>query len=623
MLIFDSESFCIPAEESEVAEVYRSSASAEESLSSCEAFICVIARDQRNHVFAALHVTGVKRNLIYSVDSSVGEPSSESLKKAFAFVETMGFSMQAVNLKYGKAMREVVLRSIPVLLSPESIERIRNEKNAELSEMERLVSEAAAEETETGSTDSDPERQAEMKRARVERKNAASAAARKLAQEKSAAEQTMAVGEAVQKFLLQANASEAANVERAESERLRREISALEKRAAELAKALREARQEVEEEKDRGKDLAEGKKAAEKQVQELKKALSEARSKEESDTPAAAALMQAEERIARLEQAVCEARETAEAERFERELLVREKAAALRRLEELETERAGNEGASESAGQDPHDGGLEKRLAEAERAADQVRDQLEAERTERQRLEAEISQMEEALQSPPSRSDAAVDERVAGLRQALQRAEERTEILRLEVERLAAAKAAAEKRLSEREPASQKEAATPRSVGTAASPGSGDPVPPPHVVRRPPPKGAFFHADWDLSVVEYDSSEDILEVHESMNMAQLSLEGYHSQHCSAWIVGLKKGKVRQVHVAFGLSESARNLIYSPAKPIRNNDDYKRAMGEALKFLEVVGYLPEKTPLGKSPREQGHRLNGIPVLQGPQKRAQGF
>jgi hypothetical protein len=284
----------------------------------------------------------------------------------------------------------------------------------------------------------------------------------------------------------------------------------------------------------------------------------------------AAALMQAEERIARLEEALCEARETADAERFERELLVREKAAALRRLEELEAKGSGKTGIQE-AGQD--------------------------------------------------RSDSAADQRIAGLQQALQRMEERTEILRLEVERLAAAKVAAEKRLMERE--QEKEAAIPRSPSTPASSGAGEPGPPTPMIRRPPPKDAFFHVDWDLGSVEYESPEDILEVHQSMNMAQLSLEGYHGQHCLAWIVGLKKGKSRQVHVVFALSESGLNLIYSPANPIRNNEDYKRALSEAVKFLEVVGYLPERVSLKISPSEQGDALKNIPVLQVTRKKAQGF
>lgn len=305
----------------------------------------------------------------------------------------------------------------------------------------------------------------------------------------------------------------------------------------------------------------------------------------------AAELIQAEERIARLEEAICEARETVEAERFERELLVREKAAALQRIKELEAEGAAYERIPDPAGGDHHNAELEKRLAEMDGVASQIR-----------------------------KSDV-VDERIAGLQQALQRAEERIDILRLEVERLAAAKTAAEKRLMEREQAPRKEAAPPRSIGVAASSGAGEPGLRAPIVRRPPPKGAFFHADWDLAVIEYDSPDDILEVHLSMNLTQLSLEGYHSQHCSAWIVALKKGKNRQVHVVFGLLESGLNMIYSPAKPIRNKDDYKKALSEAAKFLKVVGYFPEKMPLDKSVRNDA--LNSIPALQRSRKRAQGF
>jgi hypothetical protein len=76
-------------------------------------------------------------------------------------------------------------------------------------------------------------------------------------------------------------------------------------------------------------------------------------------------------------------------------------------------------------------------------------------------------------------------------------------------------------------------------------------------------------------------------------------------------------------VVFALSESGLNLIYSPANPIRNNEDYKRALSEAVKFLEVVGYLPEKVSLKKSPSGQGDALKSIPVLQVTRKKAQGF
>jgi hypothetical protein len=243
---------------------------------------------------------------------------------------------------------------------------------------------------------------------------------------------------------------------------------------------------------------------------EIRAARERLREEKEEMEKCAAELIQAKERIAQLEQKVSEAWEIAEAERFERELLMREKAAALRRIEELETEGVGIAGIRESSKRD-HRQEMEKRLA-------------------------------------PS---------------------------------------------------------------------------PPHIVRRPPPKDAFFHVDWDLDSVEYESPEDILEVHQSMNMAQLSLEGYPGQHCRAWIVGMKKGKSRQVHVVFGLSESDRNLIYSPVKPVRNTDDYKRALTEAVKFLEVVGYLPEKVSLKKSPREQSAALKSIPVLQITRKQVQGF
>ena len=39
-----------------------------------------------------------------------GEPYDDTLKEALAFAESMGFNMESVNLNYGKALREVVVR---------------------------------------------------------------------------------------------------------------------------------------------------------------------------------------------------------------------------------------------------------------------------------------------------------------------------------------------------------------------------------------------------------------------------------------------------------------------------------------------------------------------------------
>jgi hypothetical protein len=590
MLVFDSELFCIPAAEADVVELYRSSDSV--SLSDEDAalpaglsFVCVLKREGGYQVFVAFHLTDIKRSLVYAVDPATGgQPSYDApLKKAFVFTQMMGFTMEAVNLKYGTAMREVVLRAVPALLSPGHADRLRRQRDSELAELEKLVADRAAEDWDpAGDSALSPDKQVELKSAGEKREEAVNAAARKLALEKRHTEQTETVGRAIGKFLARVNADEVADAERAERERLMDENSAMKARTRELEQTVCRLEGQVE-----------------------------------------AFRAKADRRIAELEQAVREAGELVESERFERELLAREKMVAEKRIAELELK--------------VREGG---QTSEPERTAQK---QVESVRAE---AEKRICELVKALHEAERRSAEArpssssqggdVGNQIAGLKQALRKSEDRTEFLRLEMERIAAAKDAVERRLAELEGAGgfglrKKGEGMPAPADSGAKRAVG-PVPPwdggavgtpSPAVRRPPHQGAFFHADWDLTRIDYDSPEDILEVHQSMNLVQLSLEGYPSQHCSAHIVAMKKGQARQVHVAFGLSESGRALIYSPVEPIRNKVDYARTIGEAVKFLEVVGYMPEKMPLGKPPRALARDLSGIPVLGGSQKQAQGF
>lgn len=233
------------------------------------------------------------------------------------------------------------------------------------------------------------------------------------------------------------------------------------------------------------------------------------------------------------------------------------------------------------------------------------------------RLEGELSELREIVDAERFEQELLVREKAAAERR-IEELEEEAEGLKLEVERLAAAKATAELRLLEGEGTPKEGAAHPGCGDMPVSSYSAERTAPRQVPRRPPPKGAFFHVDWEMPAVDYESPKDILDVYQSMNMSQLSLEGYHGQHCSAWIVGVKKGRTRQVYVVFGLVESGLNLVYKPAKPVRDSPDYTKALDEAVKFLEVVGYLPEKMSMGNTLGERGTILRSIPVLQGPQE-----
>lgn len=131
------------------------------------------------------------------------------------------------------------------------------------------------------------------------------------------------------------------------------------------------------------------------------------------------------------------------------------------------------------------------------------------------------------------------------------------------------------------------------SASSSYSKSSGDA---PHVVRRPPPAGATFGVDWDLESLPCKSLDQVVELHQSICNAQLTLEGYSTQYCSAFIVILKEDSSRQLYMAFRLPQEDRFLIYKPIKKPTSNADISQLLKEAHKFLQVVGVETEKIDL---------------------------
>ena len=125
MFALDRSLHCIEATEQEVVAVYRSAAAVAVSPPGAkhmtsEAFICVVRKDEQSSVYVALAEAGNKSVLIFT--RGKGDYNSKSiddpLKAALGFAESMGFSMETVNLDYGRALREVVVRSIRVIHDP-------------------------------------------------------------------------------------------------------------------------------------------------------------------------------------------------------------------------------------------------------------------------------------------------------------------------------------------------------------------------------------------------------------------------------------------------------------------------------------------------------------------------
>jgi hypothetical protein len=267
----------------------------------------------------------------------------------------------------------------------------------------------------------------------------------------------------------------------------------------------------------------------------------------------------------------------------------------------------------------------EQRAAEMAEAVRQAEQRAAAERAEREQLMVEKAAVEQRMAELTSAA-----RRAAEMAEMAHKAAARAENERREGERLQGEKERVDRRLQEHAVVPRQGEAVRAATGRRrdALPslgglfGSAGKAPEPSPVVAPPPKtpsrtavsGAFFQVDWDLAEIAYDTADNVLEVQQSVNMTQLSLEGFPNQYCTAYIVALQKGTGRQVHVAFRLATSDRVLVYSPPSPPHDQKSYDRAMQEADRFLRVTGIETESLPRGKSAQSRSRALSQIPVLR---------
>lgn len=129
MFAYDPSLSIVEAHEADVVAIHRSTESktaAPEGLSPrpCTAYVCVIQRKGVIRVYVVLEHGDRKGRWIFTSPEVAGEGSSfhSLLKEGLAFAASLGFTLHEVNLSYGKAMREVVIRDIPVIRPPSAAE---------------------------------------------------------------------------------------------------------------------------------------------------------------------------------------------------------------------------------------------------------------------------------------------------------------------------------------------------------------------------------------------------------------------------------------------------------------------------------------------------------------------
>jgi len=119
MLVLDSTLGCIAASESEVLELYRSlptvMSAADSKSASMEAYVYAIKEKAGARVYLAL-VADNQRIYVYTKPGKAesGAGYQHTVQEALVLTKSMGFFPEPINLSYGPAMREVVIRNIKI-----------------------------------------------------------------------------------------------------------------------------------------------------------------------------------------------------------------------------------------------------------------------------------------------------------------------------------------------------------------------------------------------------------------------------------------------------------------------------------------------------------------------------
>ena len=248
---------------------------------------------------------------------------------------------------------------------------------------------------------------------------------------------------------------------------------------------------------------------------------------------------------------------------------------------------------------------LRDSLTQVEEEAE-VRADLERELDDAHMLIENLEQaLKEARESKEGTDTEKDSQQTAKLNKEIQRLQKELEQAKQDKQQAVTSQGSVEQRLNDLEQMLAKAVLGQTTAPAAPAPTPSEPPAPsrpaskplPHELRPAPKKGASFHPDWDLSGLPCQSVDQIVQAWESVFNVQLSLEGYPSQYCGAFVVVLKTGKQKRLFLVFNLTKDKHVLVSVPAKQPNDEASLKKAVSEGLKFLQMSGFEMEKMTSG--------------------------
>lgn len=104
---------------------------------------------------------------------------------------------------------------------------------------------------------------------------------------------------------------------------------------------------------------------------------------------------------------------------------------------------------------------------------------------------------------------------------------------------------------------------------------------------------ASFSVDSSLHWIEFTSEEEVKALHQSLNTVMLTVEGFGSENCSAYLVAVEHGGTSSVFFALHLRQSNRALIYVPDMEPVTPQACAGVIEDGINFAETVGFMMDR------------------------------
>ncbi len=117
-----------------------------------------------------------------------------------------------------------------------------------------------------------------------------------------------------------------------------------------------------------------------------------------------------------------------------------------------------------------------------------------------------------------------------------------------------------------------------------------------------------------LDAITYSDAEDLVELHQSINNANLAPDGKGQESCRGYICAVKEGGAARVFAAIHGTQSGRTRVYLPQEQPKDEPSYAKTIKGAISFAEEVGLMMEPVKLDAPALQQSEWVPKCPALR---------